>query len=349
MGWIDRDQIAPAVAEMLRVNMGVCDGERVLVATDVLSPERWPEFASADLEVILRRSYLARLVADIARESFPGCRVDFYAFEATCQPAKEPPPAAAERFKDADVLIAIVSFSLTHTEAREGASQKGVRVASMPRFIPEMFYPGGPMAVDYAAVSAETRAIADLITAAEEVTVRSPHGTDITFSVKGRPGQSDDGLYTRPGAWGNLPAGEAYTAPVEGIGRGRIVVPRGWFPGVTNEDMVLNFDEGEVISINGGEEAGRKLASFLDLPARGAAAKPRRMLAELGVGTNPNARRIEINLEAEKIRGTVHIAIGDGSHMGGTNVADFHQDHVIPEADLILDGKPVMQRGKLLL
>ena len=329
--------------------MGVRDGERILIATDVLSTQRWPEFAPADLEVILRRSYLARLVADIARESFPNCSVDFYAFEATCQPGKEPQPSAAQRFRETDVLIAIVSFSLTHTEAREEASRVGVRVASMPRFIPEMFYPGGPMAVDYRAVSAETRAIADLITPAEEVIVRSPHGTDITFSVKGRPGQSDDGLYTRPGAWGNLPAGEAYTAPVEGIGRGQIVVRHGWFPGLTDEDMVLHIDDGEVISVDGGGETGRKLASFLDLPARGAGARPRRMLAELGVGTNPNARRTEINLEAEKIRGTVHIAIGDGSHMGGTNVADFHQDHVIPEADLILDGEPVMQRGKLLL
>ncbi len=201
MGWVERDQIAPAVAEMLRVNMGVRDGERILIATDVLSTQRWPEFAPADLEVILRRSYLARLVADIARESFPNCSVDFYAFEATCQPGKEPQPSAAQRFRETDVLIAIVSFSLTHTEAREEASRVGVRVASMPRFIPEMFYPGGPMAVDYRAVSAETRAIADLITPAEEVIVRSPHGTDITFSVKGRPGQSDDGLYTRPGAW----------------------------------------------------------------------------------------------------------------------------------------------------
>jgi aminopeptidase len=349
MSWIDRQQIRQGVVDMLRVNMGVRDAERILVATDVLAPPRWSTFIVAELETILRRSFLARMTAEIAREALPACRVDFFGFEATCQPGSEPPPAAAARFKETDVLVAIVSFSLTHTEARGNACRAGVRVASMPRFVPEMFYPGGPMAVDYRAVAAETRTIAEAITAAETATVRSAHGTDITFSVKGRRGQCDDGLYLHPGAWGNLPAGEAYTAPLEGIGRGRIVVRKGWFPGLTEEDMILRLEDGETVAVEGGGALGQKLAAFLDLPARGAEAKPRRMLAELGVGTNPNARRTDITVEAEKIRGTVHIAIGDGSHMGGLNTADFHQDHVIPEADLILDGRAVMQGGRLLL
>ncbi len=349
MSWIDKEKIVSGVADMFQVNMGLRDGERILVVTDVLAPGRWPTFSAAELEVILRRSCLARLVADIGRERFPANVVEFYAYEATCQPGKEPPAEAAARFKETDIMIAITSFSLSHTEAREEASRAGVRVASMPRFIPEMFYPGGPMAADYQAIATETHSIAEFITAAEEVTIRSPHGTDITFSVKGRQGRSDDGLYIRPGSWGNLPAGEAYTAPLEGIGSGRIVVRQGWFPGLTDSDMLLCFEGGEVVSVEGGGEVGRKLATFLDLAARGAAARPRRMLAELGIGTNPNARRTDITIEAEKIRGTVHVAIGDGSHMGGTNVADFHQDHVIPETDLILDGKMIMQRGKLLI
>jgi len=348
MNWIDKQMITKGVIDMLGINMGVHDRERILVVTDILDAERWPIFSSVDLEPILRRSYLAHLVADIAQEAFAACRTEFYAFNSTCQPGKEPPAEAAKRFKETDVLIAIVSFSLSHTNARGEASRAGVRVASMPRFIPEMFYPGGPMAVNYQAIATETRVIADLITDAEEVTVRSPHGTNITFSVKGRVGQSDNGMYTHPGAWGNLPAGEAYTSPLEGIGRGQVVVRKGWLAGLNEADMVLRFEEGEVVWLEGGGELGRKLANFLDLPTRGASARARRILAELGVGTNPNARRTDITLEAEKIKGTVHIAIGDGSHMGGKNVADFHQDYVIPEADLILDGKVVMQGGKFV-
>ncbi|HSW10036.1 MAG TPA: hypothetical protein VLK32_03915 [Bacillota bacterium] len=346
MDWVERDRIIPGVESMLRVNLGLRPGERVLVVTDVLSPERWREYPSGDLEGMLRRSYLARLVAEVAAASFPESPVDFYAFEATCQSGKEPPAAAAARFRETDVLVAIVSFSLSHTAAREEACRAGVRVASMPRFIPEMFYPGGPMAVDYAAIAAETGMIAAWLTAAGSAAVRSPDGTDIRFSLRDRQGLSDNGLYTAAGSWGNLPAGEAYVAPVEGSAEGRIVVRRGWFPGVEEEDLVLSFERGEVVQVTGGGDVGRKLAVFLGLG--GTQGHPRRHLAELGVGTNPNARRTDIVLEAEKIRGTVHLAIGDNSHMGGRNVADFHQDYVIPEAELVLDGVTRMKGGRLL-
>jgi len=49
---------------------------------------------------------------------------------------------------------------------------------------------------------------------------------------------------------------------------------------------------------------------------------------------------------AEKIRGTVHLAIGDSSHMGGIVTAHLHQDFVIPGPDLLLDGKLVIEGGQ---
>ena len=48
---------------------------------------------------------------------------------------------------------------------------------------------------------------------------------------------------------------------------------------------------------------------------------------------------------AEKIRGTVHLAISDSSHMGRMVTADLHQDFVIPEPRLLLDGKLVIEGG----
>jgi len=49
---------------------------------------------------------------------------------------------------------------------------------------------------------------------------------------------------------------------------------------------------------------------------------------------------------AEKIRGTVHLAISDSSHMGRMVTADLHQDFVIPGPDLLLDGKLVIEGGQ---
>jgi len=87
---------------------------------------------------------------------------------------------------------------------------------------------------------------------------------------------------------------------------------------------------------------GEELRQFLrpgdDAPLYAA----RRNLAELGVGTNPHACRPDNILEAEKIRGTVHLAVGDNAHMGGRVAADFHEDFVVPQAELWLDGKRVL-------
>lgn len=345
MAWIDRDAIVYGTGSMLRVNMGVRPGERVLVLTDLPTPEQWGRLAAPDIEVMLRRAYLARLVADVAREHVRDVRVEFQTYPSTGRNAVEPPEAVARAMQEADVALLITSFSLTHTVAREEACRRGTRVASMPRFLPEMLYPDGPMAVDYQAVAEATDALARLITGASHVRVTTPAGTDLEFSVEGRDGRSDAGLYTTPGAWGNLPAGEAYCAPLEGTARGRVVVEPGWHAKLT-EPMTLVFDGGEVVALEGGGAVGAEIAGILELSARPEALRPRRMFGELGIGTNPNARRTDVTVEAEKIRGTVHLAIGDNSHMGGVVVADYHQDFVLPRPDLWFDGQAIIAAGR---
>jgi leucyl aminopeptidase (aminopeptidase T) len=215
-------------------------------------------------------------------------------------------------------------------------------------FLPEMFYPGGPMAADYTKIARETAKIADSITQANEATIKSKAGTDFTFSLKGRNGKSDSGIFTEKGAWGNLPSGEAYCAPLEGTANGKVVVQKGWYPDL-KENMIITFRNGRVISIDGGGQVGNR---FRELLAFGKEEEPylsRRNHAELGVGTNPNAKRPDNILEAEKIRGTVHIAIGDNSHMGGAVKTDVHEDFIIPLPTLLLDNKVVMRSGRLVI
>jgi len=345
---IDRKKIEPGVLDMLRVNMAVKAGERLTVVSDYPTPAQWRELEAAHLEAMAGRTVLAKLVAEIAAGAYPDLEVELVAFPSVGQSGAEPPPDVAQVMREAGVLLLITSFSLTHTEARREACDAGARVASMPRFLPEMFYPGGAMTADYHEIHTRTWKIASEITRAETATVRCPAGTDITFSVKGRHGRADTGIYTEPRAWGNLPAGEAYTAPVEGTGAGRVVVQRGWWGGL-DEDMALTFEAGQVVSVEGGGRKGRDLRGLLSPGTTGDPYASRRNLAELGVGTNPKATRTDITLEAEKIMGTVHLAIGDGSHMGGKVVADLHEDLVIPRATLLLDGRALMDDGELLV
>ena len=234
------------------------------------------------------------------------------------------------------------NYSLSHTNARQEATRSGVRIASMPGFTHEMLAPGGPMAVDYNEVSAKCRRIAELLTAADAVTVRTPYGTDLSFRITGRPGQVDDGLYGESAeVWGNLPAGESFIIPVEGSGEGTLVVRAGWYPGL-KENMTFTFASGSVVSLIGGGVVGDHFRRLLDFDSSDPHIVARRNLAELGVGTNPNAKQPDNVLEAEKIQGTVHIAIGDNIHMGGLIEADLHEDFVQPNVEVLLDEKQLL-------
>jgi len=345
---VEPREIEDAVLRMLRVNMRLRAGERLLVVTDVPTLEQWSARDQPFLVVMTRRALLAKAVAEIAHERMPEVEVSFLPFPSTGRSGAEPPADVAKRMRAADVVIIITSFSLSHTDARERACRAGARIASMPRFIPEMFYSGGPMDVDYAEVERLTQRIAEALTPASQVHVTCPAGTDITFSIEGRPGQMDTGMYTQPGSWGNLPAGEAYCVPLEGTAEGVIHVTPGWFADLT-EPMTLVFAKGELVELRGGGAVGDELREILRPGEESEPYKSRRNLGEFGIGTNPNARRIDIILEAEKIMGTVHLAVGDNAHMGGLVSADYHQDFVIPKASFTLDGEPVMSDGEIVL
>jgi leucyl aminopeptidase (aminopeptidase T) len=333
---------------MFRVNMGVKKGEKLLVVTDFPTQKEWEKMNNEKLADALRRSLLAKIVSEIAAEKFPNCAVGFYTYPSVGRHGTEPGKEVEEKMKRVNVVIAITSYSLSHTNAREEACKAGARIASMPNFLPEMFYTGGPMSADYEKIAEETEKIAKLLTEANEAVVKSKEGTNIKFSIAGREGELDTGIFTEKGDWGNLPSGEAYIAPVEGTAKGKIFVDKGWYPDL-KENMIFTFKDGKVTDVTGGRDVGETFRNLLSLGREEEPYISRRNLAELGVGTNPYAKRPDNVLEAEKIRGTVHIAVGDNSHMGGTVVADLHEDFIIHQPNLILDGKTIMRNGKFLI
>jgi len=109
--------------------------------------------------------------------------------------------------------------------------------------------------------------------------------------------------------------------------------------------MIFVFKDGLVIEVVGGGKVGDEFREMLSCRKSEEPYLSRRNCAEQGIGMNPNARRPDNVLEAEKIRETVHIAIGDSSHMGGRVTADLHQDFVIPKPTLKFDGKIIINDG----
>lgn len=345
---VDKGKIESGVINMFQVNMGLKRGEKILVVTDVPTYEEWRKKVSKQLAEMVERSILAKMVSEIATTSFSDCVVDFYAYPSVGKHGTEPGQEVEEKLKEADVAIAITSYSLSHTNTRENATKKGTRIASMPMFLPEMFYPGGPMAVDYTKVHEECVKIAQAVNKAKDVILTSPSGTDLKFSLEGRKGLIDDGIFTEKGSFGNLPAGEVYTVPLEGSTNGKLIVEAGWCAGL-EENLTFIFKDGLVAEVIGGGKLGDEFRDLLQFTKNEEPYLSRRNCAELGIGTNPNAKRPDNLLEAEKIRETVHIAIGDSSHMGGKVEADLHQDFVIPEPTLIFDEKIIIKKGKFLI
>ena len=345
---IEKEKILQAVVNMFKVNMGLKRGERILVVTDAPTVDEWTEYDSKRLTDFAERSLLAKIVSEIAGEEFSDCPTEFFTYPSTGRHGSEPGKEVEEKMKDADVVMAITTYSLTHTKARQKATEKGARVASMPAFLGEMFYPGGPMAADYSKIQKETMGIAELITESKEAVITSPAGTEMRFSIEGRNGGVDAGIFIEAGAWGNLPSGEAYCAPVEGTGEGKLVVEVNSYPRL-EEDMTFVFEKGNVVELSGGGEVGDEFRRLLKFDKNEEPYISRRNLAELGVGTNPNAKRHDNVLEAEKIKGTVHLAIGDSSHIGGKVSADLHQDFIIHQPTVMLDKKTIMKDGKLLI
>jgi aminopeptidase len=343
----DRQKIEQAVVKMLKVNMGVKAGERILVLSDFPTASEWVNMPVERLSEFVERSLLAKAVYEILSSKFTDHTIEFCAYPSFGRNAGDPGPEVAERMKSVDVAIAITTYSLTHTGARENACKAGVRVASMPLFLADMFYEGGSMAADYTKVKLESDSLAKVITGAKEIIVKTKGGTNVRFSLEDRKGMSEAGLYTDKGAWGNLPAGEAYSTPLEGTGNGKLVVEKGWHPNL-EENMTILFKDGRAMEVLGGGKVGDELRNLLKPGIDEEPYASRRNMAEFGIGTNPNAKRPDNTLESEKIRGTIHIAVGDNAHMGGRVHADLHQDFIQPTPDVTVDGKLIMKEGKLV-
>jgi leucyl aminopeptidase (aminopeptidase T) len=254
----------------------------------------------------------------------------------------EPPRAVAAMLKVCDVFMIPTSKSLTHTDARRDACANGARGATLPNINEDMMK--RTLRADYKKIEERTRKVIALIEGAVEARVTTAKGTDITMSLAGRSCHEDTGIITKPGASTNLPAGEAYLAPVEGSASGRIVADGSCAGiGVLHEPITIGVAGGLAGDISGGAEA-ETLNGLISKFGQDA-----RNIAELGIGTNDKAILSGSTLEDEKVMGTVHIALGDNVSMGGNVSVASHLDLIIKSPTLIIDGKEIIKDGNLLI
>lgn len=251
---------------------------------------------------------------------------------------QEPPEHVTAAMIAADVIIVPSTHSMTHTQARCRATECGARMATMPGITEDMFREGA-ITVDYAEVEHRTTEVARVLGAAGEALIVTKK-YELRMSVEGREAIASTGVFREPGTAGNLPSGEAFTAPVEGTAEGELLVD-GSIAGIGRLEapMLLKISEGRLMSADG-PKSDRLLQSLARSPEG-------RNVAELGIGTNDKARLTGVTLEDEKIYGTIHVAFGSNDTFGGTVKAGVHLDAVVLHPTLYLDGKLVVDEGKI--
>jgi leucyl aminopeptidase (aminopeptidase T) len=315
-------ELSSAAMIAVRDCMGAVAGEKVLIVTD--EPMRTLGYS------------LWRAAKEIGAEAM---LVEMLPRKTN---GEEPPREIAELMKMVDVVLCPTSKSLTHTDSRRAASEKGVRVATLPGVTEEIMI--RCMNADYHKIAERTFRLCDELEKTSVVRVEAPGGTKVTLPIKGRKAHASSGLFREKGLWGNLPTGEAYLAPVEGESQGVVVVDGSMAGvGMVREPIKIVVKDGYATDITGGAEA-KRLIELLEPHGKDA-----RTVAEFGIGTNDKATLTGLIIEDEKVMGTIHIAFGDNKSMGGSVRVASHLDGLIKQPTVWFDDRKVMDTGKLLI
>jgi leucyl aminopeptidase (aminopeptidase T) len=370
-----------AFRSLFETNMGIKQGERMLLFSDTIRVNE--SISAGDRDRRMRLNSTARAAAAFAATTYGNG--SFVEFLSTPASGAEPPQElwqatfghetiaelesanlltkllsksasteeiaraggiVLERKNDVpDIIVAMSNNSTSHTRYRALACAAGCRFASLPHFDPEMFHTS--MTVDWRALAVRTAKLVEAVNHAEWIRVSTPNGTNMMICKEGRRAEGDDGLLIAPGSFGNLPAGEAYLAPLEGKSHGVMILE--WGPTSKLEEALrLTVEKGVVVDIEGNDTLRERLeGKFAENPNC-------RNIAELGIGTNDKASRPDNVLEAEKILGTIHMALGDNTGFGGTVSAPFHEDYVFYQPTLtaiMADGseRVIIDAARLLL
>jgi leucyl aminopeptidase (aminopeptidase T) len=255
--------------------------------------------------------------------------------------AAEPPQAVAAAMAAADVVLAPTIQSLSHTAARKAASEAGVRIGTLPGVTEEML--GRLMTGDLDEIRRRGWAVVTALNRGTEARITCRHGSDLRIGLQGRMGIVDAGELGNKGAFGNLPCGEGFIAPVEGTTEGTLVVDGSIAEiGLLDTPVSLTVREGNLVEATGDD--GDRLMELLTEHGEDGT-----NVAELGVGTNEEAILTGNILEDEKILGTCHVAFGASAAIGGTVQVPVHLDCVILEPTVEIDGETIVSGGDLLV
>ncbi len=312
------DKLLSAAKRAIVQSLKVRKGEQLLLVTD------------------RQKMKIAEALAYWTKAS--GAEVTTYLMTETVRPITEPTSIFKEMMARADLTMYMLDARVAEKPFRGYMVANGAktgRICMMPGITVDMME--RLVNIDFGSMDRLTKKVIRIIQDCPDVRVTNALGTDISFSMKGRKWENDNGDISKQGKHGNLPAGECYSCPVESTFTGRIVFS-------LIDDKV---GRGEMV-FKKGVLVGWKGKGIADV-MKGIGSDPTgKAIGEFGIGTNRGARITKNMLEAEKAFGTVHFAIGD-SYGLGKNKSKFHFDALVEKATLVVRGKTIIRGGAFLI
>src|SRR5256712_8228061 len=203
------------------------------------------------------------------------------------------------------------------------------------------------IAADYGQIHVQGDALRQTLERSHQVRVTSPEGTDLTFSVAGRPVIVDAGIVSASASGlqaartAQLPGGAVFVAPLEGSVNGKIRAPSDQCEQPV-KDEAIDVSNGMPENVHAGSDA-----AYVQMPENAVG-----RFGYVEIGLNPALRPAEPGVGGALLplqAGMVTVDFGANAGLGGANKGNPQTGWfiVLPRATVEVDGRVIVKEGEL--
>ncbi len=258
-------------------------------------------------------------------------------------------PSLRAALMEADFIVDLVPETVALIPFREelqGAGKRILTIIEPPELLERMF-PNQEL-------KASVKAMMERFTAADELRMTSPLGSDISFDLRGVQGLGQYGFADVPGKWDHWPSGLLNVWPVDKTANGTVVLALGDiiypFKELVSSPVTFTVVDGFITKIEGGVEAvtlNRYLESWDD-PEVYATAH-----ASIGMHPRGQASSVPFYDKAEAAGLDGRSALGSFLFTTGVNrhvdrMVHTHFDIAMFGCSAYLDGEAVLEDGRVI-
>ncbi|MFQ5648829.1 MAG: hypothetical protein ACE5IY_02720 [bacterium] len=188
-----------------------------------------------------------------------------------------------------------------------------------------------------------SRKLADLFSIGKTIELTSPSGTEAKIAIARIMGIAETGFARSAGELSSLPAGKASMMLNRNI-EGRVTLDRiAGMKRKLHRPVLLNVTKGYITQIKGQREAEMLRKDIRKFGKNG------RRICELGVGTNARVKFGNSAQEDEKCLGAIYLSLGQDQVTGVQGRIVHAIKGMVTNPTLTIDGRRIIEDGKILL